>query len=929
MHRLAINLLGAPEVLLDGASVRFDTRKAMALLAYLACTGRAHTRDALATLLWPEYADARNALRRTLSTLHNTLGAGWLTIERDHVALVPQPALALDVAHFLAGTESTADADQLAASLERYQGDFLAGFTLRDSLAFDEWQLYEAERLQQRCVLGLDRLTALHAAAGAYTAAITTARRRLALDPLHEPAYQSLMRLYAATGQRTAALRQYQLCAQRLHAAFGVEPSVETMELYASIQTTTPPPQVSTAALVPHSNASAMPALVGRDAEQQRLHMLYQQAEQGALAVISGQPGIGKTRLAEDLLAEAQRAGALTVMVRCYQGEHSLAYAPFTALLRAALGLLERTDRLKTVPSRQLAAITRLVPDLALHRDAAHEVALTEPEARRRFFEAVSDLLFTSCASALPGIIWLDDVHWADSASLDLLAFLAHRLPNHGLLLLLTWRDEEVPFQHPLHTLLSDMRRLRPVMQIALGPLDLQAVAQLAHMRGVPLPDALVPRLHAESGGLPLFVVEFLAVLREGGLPLDGSPWALPRRARDLLEVRLRSLSDTAQTLLSGAAVLGHAFDLPMLCAALQLSEDAVVDALEETLRRGLLVETTAMPLHYTFSHERVRTLVYEQISSIRRRVLHRRVAHYFAALRADGGAVGYAAQAADHAQAAGETALAAHQYRLAGDAARLLAAHSEAVNHYLAAITLGHPEQAVLHTALGDLRTLAGEYAAALHHYAAAQASGADNARKIGEIHYRLGDWAAAEAHFAAVLAHPTNHPSERALTAAAWSLVERRRGHLEQATRLAADAVTLAEQAQESRALARAYGVTGTLVAHQQDLPQALILLEQGLRHAQQVDDAETRVAALNSLALVLATVDPLRAITVAESALALCVACDDRHRAAALHNTLADLHHIIGEPGTAQAHLRTAVTLFAAIGHDQPAIWMLTEW
>lgn len=154
MRGLAINLLGAPEVLLDGASVRFDTRKAMALLAYLACTGRAHTRDALATLLWPEYADARNALRRTLSTLHNTLGAGWLTIERDHVALVPQPALALDVAHFLAGTEPSTDADQLAASLERYRGDFLAGFTLRDSLAFDEWQLYETERLQQRAGLG-------------------------------------------------------------------------------------------------------------------------------------------------------------------------------------------------------------------------------------------------------------------------------------------------------------------------------------------------------------------------------------------------------------------------------------------------------------------------------------------------------------------------------------------------------------------------------------------------------------------------------------------------------------------------------------------------------------------------------------------------------------------------------------------------------
>ncbi|MBC8076881.1 MAG: hypothetical protein H7Y32_12455, partial [Chloroflexales bacterium] len=193
MHDLAIFLLGPPQVIRDAAHVSFDTRKAVALLAYLICTRRSHSREALAALLWPEYADARNALRRTLSTLQHALGTGWLEAGRDQVAIAMRPELWIDVTAFEAQIAAAADSIALGAAVALYRDDFLAGFTLRDSPAFDEWQFFEAERLRQLNASALDRLAALHAEAGDYEAAIGAARRRLTLDSLHEPAHQALM----------------------------------------------------------------------------------------------------------------------------------------------------------------------------------------------------------------------------------------------------------------------------------------------------------------------------------------------------------------------------------------------------------------------------------------------------------------------------------------------------------------------------------------------------------------------------------------------------------------------------------------------------------------------------------------------------------------------------------------------------------------
>jgi DNA-binding SARP family transcriptional activator len=207
MEQLDIRLLGTPRIEVGGQPIEVDTRKATALLAYLAVTATRHGRDTLAAMFWPEADDerARGALRRTLSTLNAALGAGWLAIDRETVGLHAHAGLWLDIDAFrrLARERST-----LPQAVELFRGDFMAGFALRDSPAFDDWQLYQSEAIQAELASALERLMDALADAGEFDAAIAAARRRLALDALHEPSHRRLMECLARAGQRGAALRQ-------------------------------------------------------------------------------------------------------------------------------------------------------------------------------------------------------------------------------------------------------------------------------------------------------------------------------------------------------------------------------------------------------------------------------------------------------------------------------------------------------------------------------------------------------------------------------------------------------------------------------------------------------------------------------------------------------------------------------------------------
>jgi predicted ATPase/DNA-binding SARP family transcriptional activator len=335
MARLAISVLGSPQFELDGNPIDLPRRKATALLVYLAVTGERHRRDALATLFWPDSDQARAYayLRNTLWEINRTLGEGWLLADRESAGVNPQADITLDLREFRAllaqvtphvhpGDEGCQEcAEILEAATRLYRGDFLVGFGLPDSPAFDEWQFFQAEEARQALMDGLVRLIHMQVAINQLEQALEYARRWSNLDPINEAAHRELMQLYAWVGQRNAAIRQYRECQQILKQELNIEPEVATTELFERIQSgELQREQVmalsseifswrrsfdvpETADLAPETLEAIdnlpIPAtpFVGRQAELQEI--ATQLTDPGyRLITLLGPGGIGKTRLA-------------------------------------------------------------------------------------------------------------------------------------------------------------------------------------------------------------------------------------------------------------------------------------------------------------------------------------------------------------------------------------------------------------------------------------------------------------------------------------------------------------------------------------------------------------------------------------------------------------------------------------------------------
>jgi DNA-binding SARP family transcriptional activator len=975
MARTTITLLGAPRIEHDEVPVEVDTRKAIALVAYLAVTGRRHTRDALAGLLWPEYNQARSraALRRTLSSLKEARSEGWLRVDREGVELARE-GVVVDVDSFHARlaecrthghpeTEVCAGClPPLAEAVALHRDDFMAGFGLRDSVAFDDWQFFQAEGLRREVAGALERLARGLAARGEWEPAIAHARRWLALDPLHEPAHRLLLALYAWSGQRAAALRQYRECVRILGKELGVAPLEETTGLYQSVQENDPPPPPvlsdpgpsdSQVARVRHpaEAADAVPPpdnpLVGRETEWEELLRSYGSVGRGGrFVVLEGEAGIGKTRLAEEFVAHAVGGGAAIVAARCYAGETNLAYGPFVEGVSAVLGR-EGTGRLEGLPAGTLDEAARLLPELSgLLPDSRALPPLDTPGARSRFYEGVIRALLAVLGGPPPGVLLIDDLHWADEASLDLLTYLVRRLDDRPLLVLVTWRPEEVPEDHRLRGLLAEARRRGAGTSLGLGRLDPASVRELvtrALGEAAEDPVALALRLGGETEGLPLFVSEYLAAVAGGELDVGEDSWALPGGVQDLLKGRLRTVGETAGQVLAAAAVVGRSFDFDTVREASGRGEEETLASLEELVSRGLIRERRDAPSGgptYDFDHDKLRTLVYDGTGLARKRLLHRRAAAALAGRTRGREAGPLAGQVARHHRLAGQDAEAAEYYRLAGDHARALYANHDALAHYEEALALGHPDAAALHEAVGDLRTRRGEYGAALASYELAAASGGPDViatleHKIGNVHARRGERDLARSHYESAMA-ALSGPGTSGDLARLYSdrsLLSHLQNKPEEAREFALRALALAEEAGDARARAQAHNMLGILAGNAGDGEAALHHLRESLDLAEALGDPESKVAALNNLALALGAQGKTEeALETAGTALELCARLGDRHREAALRNNLADLCHAAGREEESMAHLKRAVEIFAEIGEEdrlQPEIWKLVEW
>jgi len=649
MTRLSLVLFGGFQGRIEpGPSLSLPTKKAQALLGYLALPlGRKHPRDKLAALLWgdmPE-AQARNSLRQALFAVRKALAAvPVLRIEGETLAL-DAAAVDVDVTAFeRLVAEGTPDTLARAAGL--YEGDLLAGLVVKEA-PFEEWLMAERERLRELALEALARLLAHQRKAGAAEAAIKTALRLLALDPLQEDVRRTLMRLYAELGRRGAALRQYPLCVGVLQRELGTEPETETKQLYQEILRQRPArvltagkPSGGPVGLPVRGAARARPEvpaaetpLVGREPEIGRLREALARAwaGHGQVAVVLGEAGIGKSRLIAELVGDAVERGGHVLLGGGHESDQILPFGPWVDCFRTGQ-VTQDLEVLQSLGPVWRAELARLLPDL--------EVPGSEPVTGTgdylRLFESIAKLL-AHLAARSPLVLILEDLHWADDMSLRLLAFLGRRVEAWPVLVVATAREEELTDAPSFRRALEDLGRAR-LVRLTLAPLsraDTMALVRALTRTGTD--EAAVARLETQvwiaSEGNPFIVVETMRALRDGAAPDASGSLPLPQRVGEVLARRLERVSDKSQPLVAVAAVIGREFDFPLLQRAADVDEREAAECMEELVRRRLL---HGVGERFDFTHDRIRELAYSRLLPLRRKLLHRRVGEALEALHTD-----------------------------------------------------------------------------------------------------------------------------------------------------------------------------------------------------------------------------------------------------------------------------------------------------
>ena len=752
MGLLRLAVLGTPEVFHDDRRLTFALRKAQAVLLYLAVEGGMHSRSKLATLLWPDSgsSDGRRTLRNALVLLRSLLANpdaspaphSHLLAEQELLGLDPQAPFELDLevvqqayqqvqrlSTLPSEPQRVAQVAQLQQALALVRGPFLDGFWLGEESPFDEWVLQEQQQWRVRLHLLLDRLSSWQEGGGELEQARATLMRWLALDALSEEASRRLMRVHLELGDPGAAWQVYATLRARLAEDLRVKPSAQTLALAEQIRANAAASRGSTPAR-PTAVESGPPSdlvapLVGRAAAFRHLVGSFQQAwgGQAQAVLVEGEAGIGKTRLATEFVAWAKAQGAEVLRGHVIEMGGRLPYQPLVEALRERLEAENAPEDL--LEDLWLAELARLLPELRVRYPDLPAPTQDELTAKGRLFEAVARLCDTLARRA-PLVLLLEDLHWADGATLDLLRYLGHAWREHGsrVLLLGTVRHEGLELNPQLSALLADLGRDLPLNQLSLPPLSKPETLHLVHAiigegttgtrsegeRREPGPAqpsrplvALGEVLFAQTGGQPLYLLETLKLLRErqwlvprlgadgvfrlepsvdlSAFEQEGSRRALlPPSVRTLILARLAPLSRAARQLVQGVAVLATAASAPLLWQLAELGMPTGVEALEEAVTRGILREEEAgvgRLGRYGFAHDLMREVVYTELGAARRQVLHQRT---LARLETAGAR---ASELAYHALSAGE-AEAAYGYSVqAGVEAAAVFAVEEAIGHY------------------------------------------------------------------------------------------------------------------------------------------------------------------------------------------------------------------------------------------------------
>ncbi len=606
----------------------------------------------------------------------------FLDTNASTVQWQPTTSFALDVTDLESAATRVEQAEQsgneaaIRAALEQtvdlYRGDLLPS-------CYEDWILAERERLYQIFLVALERLIELLENQRNYSKAIVFAERRLRNDPLRETSYQQLMRLNALNGDPAKALHYYHTCATVLERELEVEPSPATQDIYERLIGLELPNRA------PSTPAIASVPLVGREQAWEQLQSAWRGAvtRRSHFVTLVGEAGIGKTRLAEEMLQWADRQGIRTARVRCYAAEGSLAFTPVVLWLRTKVF----QETVRSLDEVLLTEVARLLPELLVERpDLSPPAPLIQRWQRQRLFEALARAVLGS--SSQPLLLVLDDLQWCDRDTLEWLHYLLRFDAEAQLLVVGSLRSEEIGTNHPLAMLLPELQRNRGYTEIELDRLDeAQTTSLAAQMLGEEYDSGQSAYLSRETEGIPLFVVE--TVRAGGGLQsfeqndqleqserLEPKSFILPPKVQRIIEARLAQLSNPARELVSVAATIGRAFNFAVLTEASDEDEESLIGALDEIWQRRLVSELGEHG--YDFSHDKILAVAYSQVSHARRRRLHQQVAQALESVHANELDTA-AGQVAVHYERSGMPENAIPYYQLAADAALRLSAHQEA----------------------------------------------------------------------------------------------------------------------------------------------------------------------------------------------------------------------------------------------------------
>ncbi|WP_162924541.1 tetratricopeptide repeat protein [Rubrobacter indicoceani] len=635
---MRIKLFGEFRVWRSGEIVgneKWDRQKTRSLLKLLlTCPGRVFSRDEILEALWTDSspASAERSLRVTVSLLRRALepnlehgpGSRYIISQRPGYMFDRESACEVDTWEFEKHLKNAEEARKAAnhdeairmyrLALDLLQGEFLA------EEKYEDWAFTAREDWRKRHLVALSELSECLAQKGRYTEAIESCERAMALDRYREDLRRRLILYHYCAGEQTLALRAYRCYARRLKEELGASPSPELEKLKDQVEAREVPgvdgsrryPKPRHPLKLPYSLSRTH--FVGRDREYALLVERLGEAGEGSggAVAVEGEAGVGKTRLVEEFLGYARTRGVRVLSGRCYEQELS---SPLEPILDA-LGPPSVVDK----------KASELLWATGLHENSV-----------RLYRTLTQRLIHESSTSGL--VLFVDDVQWADAATLDFLTYAARRLSGERVLLVMTYRREEAPALAGWIQHLADRRSVK-ILNLERLSYDntLELLSRLSS-RSFDGLRSMADFLYRESEGNPFYTVEYLRWLIESGtVQIDARRRIsglksealredeLPSSVRSLLRARFSGLDDQAKEFLNTAAVVGRSFDLSLI-SAIGLHRENDILALVELLMDSSLIVEAPEKNKYHFSHDKLRQALYKDIGSLRQRNLHLKVA--------------------------------------------------------------------------------------------------------------------------------------------------------------------------------------------------------------------------------------------------------------------------------------------------------------